>query len=746
MTSPASTGLPPRAHRYVLAVVCAGAVVFLGAGATIDVASHQLDGLTVVVLFVLGVASTLLPLTVHARGSTQGFDITIGVAVGLASVVPDVVAVPLVALMALVGSAIRTRSVLKSAFNAGQEVLTVAAAVLAGRLVLGGDLGGAPLADRHALAVVAAVAVGVVVNSVLMTELFARLRDQPRRVVGDAFRLAPFVALLGDTIVALLIGVLAERSSLALLLAAPLFVGLMFGYRGIEASRQAGRRARLLHATSRALLVGAVDDGSLRSAVDGLRELLGARVSRLVMDGDEVTGTLRAPVRTVRRLGRSVLVTEDGGVVAAPVVLDGHVLGVLVVAGREGLDEWDEADVELLSTVADEVASLLRARRLLADVEQERASLAAESQRLGDILHGASDGILLLDDRGRVEACNPAMGDVVGRSSQEVIGRRWDDVLRLEGEDGAPRHAAADDRFSRAMAGAGHAVAELRLRQSDGGWRWLRCSVAPVDRDGQLVGVVLVAVDLTTQRRVDELRGDFLATVSHELRTPLTPLKGFLAVLAHRGSELSADRLAMVHDAMGQQLDRLEDLIGDLLHVAELDGRDPTVDLRVLRLRPLVDEVVASVAGDADARDRVVLAVEDVEVVADRVALRRVLRALLSNGIKHTDGEVVVRTTVADDRLVVDVCDEGPGIPAADRELVFEPFRRLGNHLHRTQGPGLGLAIGRSLAEAMGGSLELVADRAVGACFRLSLPHGEHVRERPAARSWTGVLEDARQV
>ena len=136
-------------------------------------------------------------------------------------------------------------------------------------------------------------------------------------------------------------------------------------------------------------------------------------------------------------------------------------------------------------------------------------------------------------------------------------------------------------------------------------------------------------------------------------------------------------------------------------------------------------------------RSRLEVEMPDVRVLGDAAALRRMLRGLVSNGLKHTDGDVRVRGRVEGRQVVVEVEDDGPGIADQDRDAVFEPFRRLGNHLHRPQGPGLGLAIARSLADACGGSLTL-APRAAGrgACFVLRLPHdaipeaGRHHRHR----------------
>lgn len=708
-------------------VVVGGLTLAASVAVSPDLPSLVSDPATLATLFGITVVSILLPVSISHRGEAHGFNLSLAVAAGVLMVAADVLVVPFVAAAALTGSALTTRSVTKTLFNAAQDVVSVAALVLVARAVSDGEVAGDVLRAGPASALVLGVGAALVVNSLIMTELFHRLSGSSRRAVLDR-TIGPLTILsaFGDTVVALLIVVLVDRSPIALLLATPLLVGLHLGYRGLETSRYSARRTRMLHQTSRALLAGAVDDDCLVEAVRGLRALFQADTATLRVVGlppDDIDADLDRAMSEVTWSGQPVLDTTGGGIVAVPVVLDGRILGSLAVAGRHGMDQWGEADVSLLSTVAGEVASALRARRLYESVEHERASLALESQRLGDILHGASDGILLLDDLGRIESCNPAMGDILGGLPEDVIGRRWDDVLRLEEEDGRPIHVADGSEVSRALAGLTGTVAEVRLRQVDGGWRWLRCSVAPVSRDGELAGVVLVAIDLTNAREVDELRSDFLATVSHELRTPLTPLKGFMAVLGAHGDQLPEDRTETIHAAMNKQLGRLEDLIGDLLLVAELDGGSPRVHIEPLALQRVVEDVLDTEVSSADARDRLTVSVPDVTVLGDGPGLRRVLRSLVSNGLKHTGGEVRVTADVVGREAVIVVCDEGPGIPDADREVVFQPFRRLGNPLHRTQGPGLGLAIARSLAEAIGGSLELAPAGDGGACFVLRVPH-----------------------
>lgn len=723
LAAPRMATMPPTARRYtgVLAGIAAAVLAFASwaaAGSFGDILDPA-----VFLLAALGTVSVVFPLRFYHDGDVQGFNLTSAALLTIAMQVSDPVALLVAAVMVTVGFAFATRSMVKTVFNAIQVVIAAGLALVAGAAVHGGPLGGDVLAPRTLAALAVAALVFAIVSALLVSELIHRHSGNSRmtllqEIVGPALWIT-----IGDYVIAILLTVLADRSSAAIVLALPMFAGLLLGYRGYAADREAGRQAQLLHGTSRQLLDGALDDAALEDAVGGLRELFGAERAVLAAGDSDGPEWLRPILAEVHRSGQAVLRSDEMAVLAAPVRVEGRVIGALAVSGRRGLSSWGPSDLDLLSTVAGEIAATLRTRRLLGQIERERARLAAETSKLTDVLSSASDGIVVLDVDGRVDACNAAMTDLLGVANV-VTGVPWREVLRLEDEEGRPLAVVEDHPLVAALSGATRVERTTAgLRRPDGELRWLRCSAAPVVSDGEPDGVVLVAVDLTREREVEQLRSDFIATVSHELRTPLTPLSGFLGVMREHGGALDDDRRAMMVEAMEKQVGRLSDLIGDLLQVAEMERGLTNVHREVIDMRAAVEEIVELEAVAADERGRVTLELERARAFADRTAVRRILRALVSNGFKHTAGAITITAAREDGKVVVVVSDEGPGIPRGARETIFEPFRRLGNHLHRTQGPGLGLSVARSLAEALDGSLE-VGDTPPGggASFVLRLP------------------------
>jgi signal transduction histidine kinase len=235
-------------------------------------------------------------------------------------------------------------------------------------------------------------------------------------------------------------------------------------------------------------------------------------------------------------------------------------------------------------------------------------------------------------------------------------------------------------------------------------------------------------------RRQEEARRAFVATASHELRTPLTSLQGTLELLDEdlaEGRLDVADAQVQVATARGELL-RLGNLATELLDLSRLDAGTP------LRSEPVeLGELSRAVASEfelrAAARD------VDLDVVppigpcwarGDPTAVARVLRILLDNALRFAPPGEPVRVTTAyhGEHAVLDVADHGPGVPEAERDRIFERFQRG----TRTGGGGfgLGLAIGRELAERLGGTLTLAHDGSAGARFvcelPIELPSGSH--------------------
>jgi two-component system OmpR family sensor kinase len=230
-------------------------------------------------------------------------------------------------------------------------------------------------------------------------------------------------------------------------------------------------------------------------------------------------------------------------------------------------------------------------------------------------------------------------------------------------------------------------------------------------------------------RRSEEQMRQFVADASHELRTPLTSIRGF-AELFRQGAVNDPEELERVMRRIEDEGARMGVLVDDLLLLARLDQRRP-LELQPVDLGRLASDAVQDVRVVAPGRP-VDLVIEDGHppvVVGDELRLRQVLGNLLGNALTHTpDGtpiHVRLDTRIDDSGrwAVLEVADEGPGLPDEHATRVFERFYRVDAARTRSQGgSGLGLSIVAGLAEAHGGRVELQTAPGEGAAFRVVLP------------------------
>ena len=245
------------------------------------------------------------------------------------------------------------------------------------------------------------------------------------------------------------------------------------------------------------------------------------------------------------------------------------------------------------------------------------------------------------------------------------------------------------------------------------------------DPGGDELGDLAVAFDRMRVRlaRLDDARRAFVANASHELRTPLFSLAGFLELMDDE--ELDEPTKQEFLDQMRQQVTRLTKLASDLLDLSRLDAGRMSVEREPVDLAELGAELVEEFAPAARASGHELELDEESGAVAtaDELRVFQIGRILLENALLHTPAgtAVCVRVLQRDGSAVLEVEDEGPGIPVEQRERLFERFVRLDGT--RASGSGLGLAIARELAELMNGRITIRSEPGE-TVFALVLPLG----------------------
>jgi signal transduction histidine kinase len=350
-------------------------------------------------------------------------------------------------------------------------------------------------------------------------------------------------------------------------------------------------------------------------------------------------------------------------------------------------------------------------------VEEDRVRLDLASAA-GTAAWGSDEGSLELDGGPAVEAVRT--GDVVLVTDVETDPRAapWARSLRAQGVGAV---VAVPLRVEGEVIGAlsvglpdagGLGHGDVELLRSFG-----QAATLHILRGRSTLAAELATAELEEAARE---RSAFTAAVAHDLRAPLTTVKGFIdTVRAHQG-RLDAADIGRMLEVASRNADSLSRRIETLLQFTRLEGGRLTVALEEVDLAPAVRLVVEDCVGEL-GRHRVEVAIDDVRVVTDVVALSHVLGNLLENAAKYSPAGslITVRARLGDGDVRVEVQDQGPGVSAEDRERIFESFERGAG----VEGPGtgLGLAIAHRYVELWGGEIGLDDDDE-GACFWFTIP------------------------
>jgi len=240
---------------------------------------------------------------------------------------------------------------------------------------------------------------------------------------------------------------------------------------------------------------------------------------------------------------------------------------------------------------------------------------------------------------------------------------------------------------------------------------------------GMVVTLLLTAIWLfRREQAVMNMRADFVSQVSHELRTPLTQIRMFAETLLLKRTR-SADEQQRSLEIIDRESRRLSHLVENILLFSRVSD-SPKVDPQLQPVTPIVREVCETARVTSQGASIELTADDSITAEVDDDALRQVLLNLLDNAIKYgpVEQQITVIVTQAEDVVRIEISDEGPGIPAAERERVWGAFYRLGREQQTAiSGTGIGLAVVRELIEAMRGRC-WIADTATGTRVVVELP------------------------
>jgi len=339
-----------------------------------------------------------------------------------------------------------------------------------------------------------------------------------------------------------------------------------------------------------------------------------------------------------------------------------------------------------------------------------------------DALTSLADGLLLIDDGGKIALLNPRAEALLGVSETA-----WLEIPDAEFYRALAKQAArAENLAPRFQQCAQRAVEMPRLefalrapqaRVIEATWFALR---------GAHGAYGVLWRDVTRVKELEEMKSQLLSTVSHELRTPLASIKGFATTLLRQDVRWDEATQREFLRIIEEESNRLEELIDNLLDMSQVEAGALRIQKEPVQLRRLVREAVEMAQRRTETHWFVVdLPSELPRVWADPRRIRQVLNNLLENAIKYSPdgGQITVRCEVDSKRVTVSIADQGQGIPPEYLERVFDRFFQVDSaNTRKMGGSGLGLAIAKGIVQAHDGAIWAEATPGQGSVFRFTLP------------------------
>jgi two-component system phosphate regulon sensor histidine kinase PhoR len=251
--------------------------------------------------------------------------------------------------------------------------------------------------------------------------------------------------------------------------------------------------------------------------------------------------------------------------------------------------------------------------------------------------------------------------------------------------------------------------------------RWMRWTAVWSASDSSFF---CVSRDVTGEKEIEQMRRDLSNMIAHDLRTPLQSASFFFEALTDQGvdTKLTAPTLAKARH-LQSSIEKMSQLLNEMMEIEKIDAQGIELNLKELDLDGIIFDALSAVEQVALSRDIKVVVETDGEpkVIADELRINQVLQNLLNNAIKFSpEGSVItVKAGYADALTEIRVIDSGPGIPAEQRELVFERFHQVGAP---GQGFGFGLAICKLLVDAHGGTIAVEPPLETGCTICVRLP------------------------
>lgn len=350
------------------------------------------------------------------------------------------------------------------------------------------------------------------------------------------------------------------------------------------------------------------------------------------------------------------------------------------------------------------------------NLKEKMDQVLGEKNKLEIVISSMSSGVILADRDLMIELINPAAEKLFDVKRDEAVGFPLQKIIRNYTLYENLKAVKDENRAK---------VIEINAYYPRSAV--LETYLLPVTGSGEdLIGILLLFHEITHVRSLEKMRSDFVANVSHELRTPLTAIRGYTETILHE--ELQDEQLKSFLKIIDRETLRLSDLLNDLLDLAQIENEKGFVKKETVNLKKMINEAIVRVdllREQYQVQIECLLASEDLAVSGNYEWLCQALINILENSIRHgkDGGTIKISLEKNLDNAILEVCDDGPGIPEADLPYIFERFYRVDKARSRKSGgTGLGLSIVKHILEAHDAQYQIKSREGEGIIFSFTLP------------------------
>jgi PAS domain S-box-containing protein len=374
--------------------------------------------------------------------------------------------------------------------------------------------------------------------------------------------------------------------------------------------------------------------------------------------------------------------------------------------------------------VAAEVSQRQSAEESLRNSVKQLASEKATDEAL---LNSIGDGIVATDRKGKIILVNRMFEHLLGWGQEEVLGKSTFDIIKMEDEKN--RLIPEKNRPLRQASLTGIKVSAVYyLVRKDKSVFPAAVTATPIILDGKIIGVIKIFHDVSKEIEIDKAKSEFVSLASHQLRTPLTVIKWYVGTLLRKGvGNFKQDQLEKYLRLVGNTNKNMIELVNAILNVSRIELGILNVDPVPIELSKILDEVIQEfqirIGEKQLAVDKNFIKLPLIKL--DPNLVKVIFENLLSNSIKYTKpgGRIFISTTMESKEVVIKVVDTGIGIPADQKDKIFNKLFRADNAASMDAGgTGLGLYVVKAVLDKTNGRIVLESQENKGTTFYVYLP------------------------